>query len=189
MLLSAGCHGSGPKTHSPVPDGCLPPCLQRLVETCIPLGPSQCSEAILCPHDESQIICWNDGAQLVEKMGISTITDPAGNVCFSVVRAEGSIGDEGLLRWTDAHGVEVAREVFDITYGLCVTCADDGYQYSASGDLPKAECKPWLALATGFPDSAYLGCERLGDQGCEAVRACGVGGVNAGRDAAADSRK
>jgi hypothetical protein len=118
-------------------------------------------------------------------MYTTTVTDPAGKDCFSVQSNPLATGNDWFMRWTDARGDEVARQVFDLTYGLYVICDGDSNRYLVNWKNP-AECLSWVALISGSPDPSTLQCQYESYQSCDAVEACGVGGVNVGRDAAAD---
>jgi hypothetical protein len=102
-------------------------------------------------------------------------------VCFSVA-SQWSLESEWKMRWTDARGAEVARQVFDLTYGLYVTCAGDSNRYLVNATTPTETCKPWLSLVGGSPDPTYLECVHVSDQSCGLLRTCGARAGDAGRD-------
>jgi hypothetical protein len=161
LLATCGGSGGGPgggETLTSYP-GCLPPCLDTVLEACLG-NASSCTDNVF-------VTCWDTGARRIDSSsgadGGGTVQDdllyaPDGSLCLTVRTVTiGQTGYTPVGTYTDATGNVFATADYDPKLGFVYHC--DGKTYAAQPVLLSTNCSDNANLLTGNGCSQSFSCQ------------------------------
>ena len=148
-LVACGGSSGGPSSETLTSyPGCLPPCLDTALETCLGNATTCTSSAF--------VTCWDTGARKVDSsMGAdgggtleqSLVYAPDGSLCLTVHTLVTGPSYTPVATYTDASGTVFATGDYDPKYGFVYHC--DGHTYLAQPVLLSTTCSDNANLLTG----------------------------------------